>query len=106
MHFPAHFELVGEQEERLQESDDGMEQQLQQQQQPVARSIEAYVGQKLQLIGDQFHREHLQLVSRNQHKAQIRLARAAAFRWIERILGNAGRDSRSLPSLLFQGAFE
>lgn len=33
-------------------------------QQPVARSMEACIGQKLQLIGDQFHREHLQLVRR------------------------------------------
>lgn len=34
------------------------------QRQPVARSVEACIGQKLQLIGDQFHREHLQLVRR------------------------------------------
>lgn len=32
--------------------------------QPVAHSVEACIGQKLQLIGDQFHREHLQLVRR------------------------------------------
>lgn len=31
---------------------------------PVAHSVEACIGQKLQLIGDQFHREHLQLVRR------------------------------------------
>ncbi|XP_037097629.1 bcl-2-modifying factor-like [Syngnathus acus] len=71
LHFPAHFEIVGDQEERLQESENGMEeqhhqQQQQQQQQPVAHHIEACIGRKLQLIGDQFHREHLQLYHRNQ----------------------------------------
>uniref|UniRef100_A0A3Q3VLX6 Bcl2 modifying factor n=1 Tax=Mola mola TaxID=94237 RepID=A0A3Q3VLX6_MOLML len=35
-------------------------------QQPVAHSVEACIGQKLQLIGDQFHREHMQLYHRNQ----------------------------------------
>ncbi|XP_070835768.1 BCL2 modifying factor 1 isoform X2 [Chaetodon auriga] len=67
LHFPAHFELVGDQEDRRQESEgeqNGMEQLPQQQ--PVARSVEACIGQKLQLIGDQFHREHLQLYHRNQ----------------------------------------
>ncbi|XP_032357027.1 BCL2 modifying factor 1 isoform X1 [Etheostoma spectabile] len=62
LHFPAHFELVGDQEARGQESEgeqNGMEQLPHQQ--PVARSVEACIGQKLQLIGDQFHREHLQL---------------------------------------------
>ncbi|KAK5916623.1 hypothetical protein CgunFtcFv8_011590 [Champsocephalus gunnari] len=66
LHFPARFELVGDQEARRQESEGephGMEQ-LPRQQQPVARSVEAVIGQKLQLIGDQFHREHLQLVRR------------------------------------------
>ncbi|TDG98698.1 hypothetical protein EPR50_G00203400 [Perca flavescens] len=67
LHFPAHFELVGDQEARGQESEgeqNGMEQLPHQQ--PVARSVEACIGQKLQLIGDQFHREHLQLYHRNQ----------------------------------------
>uniref|UniRef100_A0A8C4DD37 Bcl-2-modifying factor n=2 Tax=Dicentrarchus labrax TaxID=13489 RepID=A0A8C4DD37_DICLA len=67
LHFPAHFELVGDQEARRQESEgehNGMEQLPRQQ--PVARSVEACIGQKLQLIGDQFHREHLQLYHRNQ----------------------------------------
>ncbi|XP_062252528.1 bcl-2-modifying factor-like [Platichthys flesus] len=68
LHFPAHFELFGDQEARRQESQEernGMEQ-LPRQQQPVAHSVEACIGQKLQLIGDQFHREHLQLYHRNQ----------------------------------------
>ncbi|XP_040917251.1 BCL2 modifying factor 1 [Toxotes jaculatrix] len=67
LHFPAHFELVGDQEARQQESEEeqnGMEQLPRRQ--PVARSVEACIGQKLQLIGDQFHREHLQLYHRNQ----------------------------------------
>ncbi|XP_074517446.1 BCL2 modifying factor 1 [Sebastes fasciatus] len=67
LHFPARFELVGDQEVRRQESEgeqNGMEQLPRQQ--PVARSVEACIGQKLQLIGDQFHREHLQLYHRNQ----------------------------------------
>ncbi|XP_029937794.1 BCL2 modifying factor 1 isoform X2 [Myripristis murdjan] len=65
--FYAHFELVGDQEARQQEREEeqnGMEQRPRQQ--PVARSVEARIGQKLQLIGDQFHREHLQLYHRNQ----------------------------------------
>eukprot|EP00064_Thunnus_orientalis_P004161 superscaffoldBa00000371_g4172 len=67
LHFPAHFELVGDQEARPQGSEEernGMEQRPRQH--PVARSMEACIGQKLQLIGDQFHREHLQLYHRNQ----------------------------------------
>ncbi|XP_077477751.1 BCL2 modifying factor 1 [Stigmatopora argus] len=63
LHFPAHFELAGGQEERREESQDAMERQHRR---PVARSIEACIGQKLQLIGDQFHREQLQLYHRNQ----------------------------------------
>ncbi|TNN87204.1 Bcl-2-modifying factor [Liparis tanakae] len=62
LHFPANFELVGDQEARRQESEveqNGMEQLPRQQ--PVAHSVEACIGQKLQLIGDQFHRQHLQL---------------------------------------------
>ncbi|KAM4541658.1 BCL2 modifying factor 1 isoform 2-T2 [Odontesthes bonariensis] len=65
--FYARFELVGDIEARQQESEEeqnGMERLPQQQ--PVARSVEACIGQKLQLIGDQFHREHLQLYHRNQ----------------------------------------
>lgn len=65
LHFPAHFELVGDQEARRQDSggeQSGMEQLPRPQ--PVARSVETCIGQKLQLIGDQFHREHLQLVRR------------------------------------------
>uniref|UniRef100_A0A8C2Z4T8 BCL2 modifying factor 1 n=1 Tax=Cyclopterus lumpus TaxID=8103 RepID=A0A8C2Z4T8_CYCLU len=61
LHFPANFELVGDQEARRQESEveqNGMEQLPRQQ--PEAHSVEACIGQKLQLIGDQFHREHLQ----------------------------------------------
>lgn len=34
-------------------------------QQPVARSVEVEIGQKLQLIGDQFHQEQLQLVRKH-----------------------------------------
>lgn len=66
LHFPAHFELVGDQEARHQESE-GEQNRMEQlpRQQPVARSVEACIGQKLQLIGDQFHREHLQLVRSN-----------------------------------------
>ncbi|XP_067336169.1 bcl-2-modifying factor-like isoform X2 [Channa argus] len=62
LHFPAHFELVGDLEVRQQESEEdqnGMEQLPQQH--PLVHSTEACIGQKLQLIGDQFHREHLQL---------------------------------------------
>ncbi|XP_076017841.1 BCL2 modifying factor 1 [Genypterus blacodes] len=75
LHFPAHFELVGgvqavrqrqsEEEEGEEEERNRMEQRARHQ--PAAqRSMEACIGQKLQLIGDQFHREHLQLYHRNQ----------------------------------------
>ncbi|KAG7226178.1 hypothetical protein INR49_014273 [Caranx melampygus] len=62
LHFPAHFELVGDQEVRRQRSR-GEQNRMEQlpRWQPVAHSVEACIGQKLQLIGDQFHREHLQL---------------------------------------------
>lgn len=66
LHFPAHFELFGDPARRQvsrEEEINGMEQLPQQQ--PVVRSVEACIGQKLQLIGDQFHREHLQLVRRS-----------------------------------------
>ncbi|XP_061599743.1 bcl-2-modifying factor-like isoform X3 [Cololabis saira] len=62
LHFPALFELAGDFEARRRNSAEelnGMERLPRQQ--PVARSVEACIGQKLQLIGDQFHREHLQL---------------------------------------------
>uniref|UniRef100_A0AAZ1XVU9 Bcl2 modifying factor n=1 Tax=Oreochromis aureus TaxID=47969 RepID=A0AAZ1XVU9_OREAU len=62
LHFPARFELVGDHRARQQES---AEQQNSMErlprQQPAARSVEACIGQKLQLIGDQFHWERLQL---------------------------------------------
>ncbi|KAG7453933.1 hypothetical protein JOB18_008863 [Solea senegalensis] len=68
LHFPAHFELFGDQEARRrqerEEERNGMEQLPRQR--PVVHSVEAVIGQKLQLIGDQFHREHLQLYHRNQ----------------------------------------
>ncbi|KAL2098650.1 hypothetical protein ACEWY4_005130 [Coilia grayii] len=39
--------------------------------QPAARSVEVEIGQKLQMIGDQFHQEQLQLFQRNQrHQRQ------------------------------------
>lgn len=60
LHFPAHFELVGDFAARRQEEQNRMEQ-LHLHQLP-ALSLEACIGQKLQLIGDQFHREHLQQV--------------------------------------------
>ncbi|XP_041828724.1 bcl-2-modifying factor-like isoform X1 [Melanotaenia boesemani] len=72
LHFPAHFELVGDLEVRQQASEDqqnGMERLPWHQ--PVARSVEACIGQKLQLIGDQFHREHLQLTMTNQFTPPI-----------------------------------
>ncbi|XP_037343398.2 BCL2 modifying factor 1 [Pungitius pungitius] len=70
LHFPANFELVGDQEAGPRGSGGergggGMERAPRQQ--PAAgRSVEACIGQKLQLIGDQFHRQHLQLYHRNQ----------------------------------------
>ncbi|CAL8295072.1 unnamed protein product [Arctogadus glacialis] len=72
-HFPAPFELGGEQQEEqrrgMEREMDAelwrMQQQQQQQQhqrQPAALSVEAHIGQKLRVIGDQFHGENLQQV--------------------------------------------
>ncbi|KAJ3613776.1 hypothetical protein NHX12_020022 [Muraenolepis orangiensis] len=88
LHFQAPFELAGEQEAGPRDMErDGdaarppqqhqhphhphHHQQRQQQQQQVgeaaaADSMEAHIGQKLRLIGDQFHGENLQQVGRKQ----------------------------------------
>ncbi|KAM3871504.1 BCL2 modifying factor 1 [Diretmus argenteus] len=67
LHFPAHFELPRDQEARWQEREEEQSRmERRPQQQPVALSMEVHIGQKLQLIGDQFHRDHLQLYHRNQ----------------------------------------
>lgn len=105
LHFPAHFELVGDQEARPQGSEEernGMEQRPRQH--PVARSMEACIGQKLQLIGDQFHREHLQLYHRNQRNQGPllwRLATALLSLLFDRGFiaggGGAGRRWEGLP---------
>ncbi|XP_037833651.1 bcl-2-modifying factor isoform X2 [Kryptolebias marmoratus] len=65
--FYARFELIRDLEARQQDREEEpnrmerLPRQL-----PVARSLEVCIGQKLQLIGDQFHREHLQQYHRNQ----------------------------------------
>ncbi|CAI5696848.1 unnamed protein product [Oreochromis niloticus] len=62
LHFPARFELIGDHRARRQEiaeQQNSMERLPRQR--PAARSVEACIGQKLQLIGDQFHWERLQL---------------------------------------------
>lgn len=64
LHFPAHFELVGDLEVRRQSEEEQNGMAHLPRQQPLVQSVEACIGQKLQLIGDQFHREHLQLVRR------------------------------------------
>ncbi|CAF95761.1 unnamed protein product, partial [Tetraodon nigroviridis] len=66
LHFPARFEVFGDRGVRQRDAEGaptGMEPLPQQG--PVAHSTEACIGQKLQLIGDQFHRERVQLVSSN-----------------------------------------
>ncbi|CAL8291191.1 bcl-2-modifying factor [Gadus morhua] len=78
-HLSAPFELGGEQQEEQQRGMERemdaelwrMQQQQQQQQQqhqrqPAALSVEAHIGQKLRVIGDQFHGENLQQFHRNQ----------------------------------------
>ncbi|KAM8917571.1 LOW QUALITY PROTEIN: BCL2 modifying factor 1 [Spinachia spinachia] len=69
LHFPANFELVGDQEAATRRASAGERGGMERpaaRQQPAGRSVEACIGQKLQLIGDQFHRRHLQLYHRNQ----------------------------------------
>lgn len=64
LYVPERFEVFGDRGVRLRDTDgapNGMEPLPQQG--PVAHSTEACIGQKLQLIGDQFHRERVQLVS-------------------------------------------
>ncbi|XP_024129717.1 bcl-2-modifying factor isoform X2 [Oryzias melastigma] len=65
--FYARFELAGDLEARRhdREAERGGMERLPRQQ-PAARSTEACIAQKLQLIGDQFHRERLQLYHQNQ----------------------------------------
>ncbi|XP_015206405.1 BCL2 modifying factor 2 [Lepisosteus oculatus] len=59
LHFPAHFEQGGDEEEETGEAEE----------QPV-RSAEVRIGQKLQRIGDQFHRDYLHMYRRNQRNHQ------------------------------------
>ncbi|KAM9708525.1 BCL2 modifying factor 1 isoform 1-T3 [Menidia menidia] len=98
LHFPARFELAGDLEARRPEraeEQSGMERRPRQQ--PVARSVEACIGQKLQLIGDQFHREHLQLYHRNQRNRGPlwwRLAAALLSLLFDRGLAAGGRGQR------------
>ncbi|XP_070984399.1 bcl-2-modifying factor-like [Oncorhynchus clarkii lewisi] len=67
LHFPARFEQVGDQGPQEQHQvERGRMERLQQQPQQPAQSMEVCIGQKLQLIGDQFYQEHLQLYHRNQ----------------------------------------
>uniref|UniRef100_A0AAY4CKH2 Uncharacterized protein n=1 Tax=Denticeps clupeoides TaxID=299321 RepID=A0AAY4CKH2_9TELE len=58
LHFPAHFERVGE---AMPEDQQGQADRHHQ-----WPSVEAQIGQKLQMIGDQFHQEHVQQHHRNQ----------------------------------------
>lgn len=98
LHFPAHFELIEDQEARRPvreaEMQNGMEQQPRQQ--PAARSVEVCIGQKLQLIGDQFHREHLQLYHQNQRNRGPpwwRLATALLSLLFDRVFIAGGRGA-------------
>ncbi|KAG7466321.1 hypothetical protein MATL_G00163840 [Megalops atlanticus] len=65
LHFPARFEHVGDQEQE----EEGQGEAERSAEQP-ALSAEVRIGQKLQMIGDQFHQEHLQLYHRNQRNQQ------------------------------------
>ncbi|XP_010877269.1 BCL2 modifying factor 1 [Esox lucius] len=93
LHFPAQFECVGDPgpQQRPQAVRGGMEHPQQLPQQPVARCI----GQKLQLIGDQFHEEHLQLYHRNQRNLRPlwwRLASALlTLLWEQEAVAGGGR---------------
>ncbi|XP_034015274.1 bcl-2-modifying factor-like [Thalassophryne amazonica] len=67
LHLPAHFELVrGPDARRLESPEQENRMEQRHLQQPAAHSVEACIGQKLQLIGDQLHREHLQRYHQNQ----------------------------------------
>ncbi|CAL8286255.1 unnamed protein product [Lota lota] len=77
LHFPAPFEQ-GERRQDMEPDRDAAWRLMQrqrrhhhhhhhhQQGQPPALSVEAHIGQKLRLIGDQFHGENLQQFHRNQ----------------------------------------
>lgn len=73
LHFPARFELPGNQEEEARPPREEREQmqarQWEEEAEPerqIARSVEVRIGQKLQLIGDQFHSERVLLHRLNQ----------------------------------------
>ncbi|XP_061081639.1 bcl-2-modifying factor-like [Conger conger] len=62
LHFPARFEHGGDQEEE----EEGLGAAERPEDLPAALSAEVQIGQKLQVIGDQFHQDHLHLYRRNQ----------------------------------------
>ncbi|KAJ8341450.1 hypothetical protein SKAU_G00337410 [Synaphobranchus kaupii] len=62
LHFPALFEHGGDQEREEEEL--GAAERPEDL--PAALSAEVQIGQKLQMIGDQFHQDHLHLYHRNQ----------------------------------------
>ncbi|KAJ8399109.1 hypothetical protein AAFF_G00414880 [Aldrovandia affinis] len=59
LHFPARFEHGGDQEHEEEELGEA-------ERSEPALSAEVQIGQKLQLIGDQFHQDHLHQYHRNQ----------------------------------------
>ncbi|XP_039597261.1 bcl-2-modifying factor-like isoform X1 [Polypterus senegalus] len=61
LHFPAHFEV-----DRDGDTEEGM---AEEEQEP-GLSAEAQIGQKLQRIGDQFHRDYTQMLQQNQRNPQ------------------------------------
>ncbi|KAM8833898.1 BCL2 modifying factor 1 [Synchiropus picturatus] len=72
LHFPADFERLGDQEARQTLSREEEPRMEQLPERPLeAQSVEACIGQKLQQIGDQFHREHLQQYHRNQRNHRL-----------------------------------
>ncbi|KAM6961285.1 BCL2 modifying factor 1 [Aplochiton taeniatus] len=96
LHFPARFELPGDREAAPQPwAEPGRMQahQWEEPERPAGRSAEARVGQKLQLIGDRFHAERLQLYHRNQRNQAgplwWRLASRMLSLLLERELGAA-----------------
>ncbi|XP_066550315.1 bcl-2-modifying factor [Amia ocellicauda] len=85
LHFPAHFEQAREEQEEEEEMGEA-------EGQPV-QTAEVRIGQKLQKIGDQFHRDYLHMYHRNQRNQQPmwwRLA-AALFPFLFGRQGNRNR---------------
>uniref|UniRef100_A0AAV2JG55 Uncharacterized protein n=1 Tax=Knipowitschia caucasica TaxID=637954 RepID=A0AAV2JG55_KNICA len=94
LHFPAHFELSEAQEASgsLPEREMQNGRDLLPRQPLAAHSMEACIGHRLQVIGDQFHRDHLQRYYQNHlHQRPVWWRLATAL--LSLLFGRGGRGA-------------